>query len=72
VWARKQVSTFICPKSFISARSLAWLEDYFVWRKLGRQMDRDMSARRMEAFLILEATGQFGDEHWRKVTKHHS
>jgi hypothetical protein len=54
VWARKQVSTFICPKSFISARSLAWLEDYFVWRKLGRQMDRDMSARRMEAFLILE------------------
>jgi hypothetical protein len=54
VWARKQVSTFICPKSFITPRSLAWLEEYFVWRNLGRQMDRNMNARTLEAFMILE------------------
>jgi hypothetical protein len=54
VWARGGISTTICPKSVITAQSWAWLEEYFVWRKLGRADPDQMDTRKVEAFLILE------------------
>ena len=48
VWAKNSAATTVCPKSFITAQSMAWLEDYLVRRKLG------LGAREVEAFLILE------------------
>jgi len=54
VWSRHQVSTDVCPKSLISGQSLAWMEEFFLWRKLGRAWPQDMDARKLEAFLILQ------------------
>jgi hypothetical protein len=54
VWARNNVASNICPRSFITAQSMAWLEDYLVRRKLGRREVEGLGAREVEAFLILE------------------
>jgi hypothetical protein len=54
VWARKKAALRTCPVSYISAESQAWLEDYLVRRRLG-SFDMDaLSARQVEAFVILE------------------
>ena len=55
VWARKRVSINVCPKSFITPQSLAWLEEFAVRRKLGQRRQEELGARDAEAFLILEA-----------------
>jgi hypothetical protein len=54
IWARSKASTTICPKSFIAAQSLAWIEEYLVRRKLGQKGTGDQEARKVDAFLILE------------------
>ena len=54
VWARKKVSTDRCPTSVITAQSLGWIEQFYVWRKLGPSYPEELSAREVEAFLILE------------------
>jgi hypothetical protein len=54
VWARKRVSTKTCPKSFVMAQSLAWLEKFVVTRRLGQRWPEELGAREAEAFLILE------------------
>ncbi len=54
VWARKQVSLEICPTSYVTAESLALVEEFFVRRRLGWPHTEDLSARQVEAFLILE------------------
>ncbi len=54
VWARKRVSTSVCPKSFITAESAAWLEAYYAWKQLGGRVLDGLGAREAEAFLILE------------------
>jgi len=48
------VSTTVCPKSLISAQSLALLEEYFAWKLLGQADFRTLSARQVDAFCILE------------------
>ena len=55
VWGRKHASTHTCPKSFISAESMAWLEEFLVRRRLGRRWSDELGARDAEAFLILES-----------------
>ena len=55
VWARKHVSTGTCPKCFVTAQSLAWLEEFAVRRRLGQRWPEELGAREAEAFLILEA-----------------
>jgi hypothetical protein len=47
-------ATTVCPKSFITAQSMAWLEEYLVRRKLGQRGIERLGAREVEAFLILE------------------
>ena len=54
VWAKNSAATTVCPKSFITAQSMAWLEDYLVRRKLGQKGIESLGAREVEAFLILE------------------
>lgn len=54
IWARNGVATTVCPKSYITPRSMAWLEEYLVRRKLGQRGTEGLDARQVEAFLILE------------------
>jgi hypothetical protein len=54
VWARNNAATTVCPKSFVTAQSMAWLEVYLVRRKLGQKGIDGLGAREVEAFLILE------------------
>jgi hypothetical protein len=54
VWARNNAATTVCPKSFITAQSMAWLEEYLVRRKLGQRGIEGLGARAVEAFLVLE------------------
>jgi hypothetical protein len=55
VWARKHVSTVTCPRSMITARSLAWLDEFLVRRNLSLKWPDDAGARDVEAFLLLQA-----------------
>jgi hypothetical protein len=54
VWVRKQVALRTCPKSYISSDSLALVEEFLVRRKLGGMDFERLSARQVEAFVILE------------------
>lgn len=54
VWARNDTATTVCPKSFITAQSMTWIEEYLVRRKLGQRGIYGLGAREVEAFLILE------------------
>lgn len=54
VWARRDVSLRTCPKAYITAESQTLVEEFFVRRRL-RGMDfAELSARQVEAFVILE------------------
>jgi hypothetical protein len=54
VWARKTVATESCPKSYITAESDGLVEDFLVRRRLGGMNFKELSARQVEGFLILE------------------
>ena len=54
VWARRKAATEECPRSFITGESLAWLEGFFAWKKLGGRPVEEMSGRQAQAFLLLE------------------
>lgn len=51
VWAKGQVATEECPKSFVTAASAELVEKYFAWKAFGAG---EMTAREAEAFLVLE------------------
>ena len=54
VWAWKHVVATNCPKSLISAESVAWIEEFCAWKLAGGADYRTMSARQIEAFSVLE------------------
>jgi len=54
VWARRGVSLDQCPKAYITQESLSLLEEFFVRRRLGRFEAEQLSARQIDAFMILE------------------
>ncbi len=64
VWARKGAATTTCPRSYITAESLGWVEEFLVGRRLGRTELREMPARDAEAHLILarEWEAEYGDD----------
>ncbi len=66
VWARRRVSTDQCPTSVISAQSLAWIEQFYVWKRLGPNYPSELSAREVEAFLILDQEAQAEVSHGAK------
>ena len=54
IWARKSVAVSCCPKSLIAAESETLVEEFLVRRQLGSIEFGKLSARQVEAFLILE------------------
>jgi hypothetical protein len=70
VWARKNIAVTRCPKSEITAESEALVEDFLVRRHLGGIDFSELSARQVEAFLILEqalaAEGNNGEHSTRR------
>ena len=54
VWARGRVGTEECPKSYVSAQSLEWVEKFLTWKFSGGAVLWDLAARDADAFLILE------------------
>lgn len=54
VWARGGQALDTCPKSHVSAESQTLVEEFRVRRRLGARGVEGLSARQVEAFLILE------------------
>jgi hypothetical protein len=54
VWVRKRVAISTCPKSYVTAESHVLVEDFLVRRRLGGLHSADLSARQVEAFVVLE------------------
>jgi hypothetical protein len=54
VWARDRTSTTECPRSYITAQSWAWIEEFYVWRRLSSRSLDGLEAKKAEAFLLLE------------------
>ena len=54
VWARKRAVATSCPKSLVSAESLAWIEEYYAWKFAGVGGYRTLNARQLDAFCTLE------------------
>ena len=54
VWARAGVATDVCPKSYLSGESRAWLDEFQAWKRLGYPDPRTLSAREVHAMVILE------------------
>ena len=53
VWAGGGVATDTCPRSYVTAQSVTWIEEFLVRRKLGGAPVEDLDARTAEAFLVL-------------------
>ncbi|SPF33178.1 conserved hypothetical protein [Candidatus Sulfopaludibacter sp. SbA4] len=51
---RRRVSLRTCPKSYITAESLTLVEEFFVRRRLGGMNFAELTAKQVEAFVILE------------------
>jgi hypothetical protein len=54
VWARGKHRLTTCPKSYITAQSIEWLEKYQVQRAFGFGDLMNLPARDVEAFCVLE------------------
>ena len=54
VWVRGRVSLATCPTSYITAESIALLEEFHVCKLLGAGNVYDLPARLVEAIFILE------------------
>jgi hypothetical protein len=54
VWARGRVSLESCPTSFITAESIALLEEFHTWKLFGASNVYDLAARLVDAIFILE------------------
>jgi hypothetical protein len=63
VWIRRRAASATCPKSYITAQSATWLDEYFVWKTAGQINLLDLPAKTAEAFLILE-------REWRSELEH--
>ena len=55
VWAKGNAIARSCPKSYITSQSLAWVEEFWMWKLFGGGNYLDMPARAAEAFGALEA-----------------
>lgn len=54
VWGSHGAQTEECPKSLITGKSLAFIEEFLAGRRLGMQNGLGMDARKADAFLILQ------------------
>jgi hypothetical protein len=54
VWLRGRMSLATCPTSFITAESIALLEEFHAWKLVGGSSAYDLPARLVEAIFVLE------------------
>ncbi len=54
IWARGGSVAYRCPKSEITADSVAWLEMWAVWKHVGHVAMQGVSAKDLEAVAALE------------------
>jgi hypothetical protein len=52
-----------CPRSYVTAESIAFVEEFFVWKTGGGLSLLEMPARKAEAFLVLEREWKAEIEH---------
>ena len=71
VWARHGIALQTCPKSYITPDSQTLVEEFFVRRRLGAMDFGELTAKQVEAFVILEkalsAEKQDGERHTRNA-----
>ena len=72
VWARADVATETCPKSYITAESIGLVEEFLVRRRLGGMRFEELTARQVEAFVILEKALTKEMRHGRHSGRHDS
>ena len=71
MWARKDVALGVCPKSYITGESMAWLDEFVVQRRLGRTDISRLSGRQVDAFLILEEAAAREIRDGQQDSRHH-
>jgi len=54
VWVSRGVASRHCPRSVLTGESLALVEAYWAWKKIGGARFDEMDARQVHAFLVLE------------------
>jgi hypothetical protein len=54
VWLRGQVAVACCPTSYVTAESLALLDEFHAWKLIGAGNVYELPARSVEAFFVLE------------------
>lgn len=54
VWARGRLALRTCPTSYITAESIALIEEFQAWKLIGSTNVYDLPARLVEAVFILE------------------
>ena len=54
VWARRQVLLETCPTGYVTADSQVLVEDFLVRRRMRAFDFEELTARQVEAFVILE------------------
>jgi hypothetical protein len=71
VWARRGAAARTCPTSFVTAESLGLVEEFSVRKRLGLWDMAGLTARQVEAFVILEkelaAEGNDGQRNARQA-----
>lgn len=54
VWSRNGAESTACPVSSISGRSVALLEEYELWKAMGRPIAREIEVTMLEAYTLLD------------------
>lgn len=44
-----------CPKTYVTPQSLAWIDEFALWRRYPARGYADTEAKKLDAFLVLEA-----------------
>ena len=70
VWARGGLALTECPKSAITAASETLVEEYLVWKRMGQGSFGELSARQVEAFVVLESAMERERHHGERDTRH--
>jgi len=66
VWMRRDAATDRCPKSEVTGQSMAWIEEYAVWKTVGGVDLYELPARTADAFCVLENLVRAEREHGSK------
>jgi hypothetical protein len=69
VWARGGIALAACPKPLITPESAGLVEQFFVWKRLGAAAFPELTARQVEAFVILESAMEEERNHGERRTR---